>query len=616
MTLAFNWASVLSVVTFWVYGYYGAISSRKYPLVSLGFTIVSSIMFVYFVVLARKAAYFRDEISLRWRDGCAFLVYLAVLLGLSLTYLVNDLTLDQLYHAQAAHLQAMSLVERLAEGIPPVGQMVFAQLLWPVNVVILVGFAGVVYLLKRSTMYSIAVLTVLFLVARVYAYYTFEGTDPHPQLRLFPLWLTSSLFGINNIAFRLASLIALAALMWIVWRSASGKMSAVNAALSGLAAGTIPVVFHAGTIVEPSIWSSLLFSGLVLSLHEYSRSSGVDWARWLSLVAVVSLVRQTAVAAVIVLLVLFVDNVVLTKRLRVRGIAVLLSALLVMILIFVKSLYWGTPGSSVGRDITESALQRVLISLTSGTSMDIVLNSFHWSLFGFFVLAFIPFRKEAIKGSLVLLVLFAVLYGLFYAAAPSAWGTGRYQAEYVAPFIILGVLKFALLASRVRRGGYLVGLVLVLVSMNNVYTFKSLPPLFWNLPKYTRPVTITYPSPRRIEAVVSTEVNNYREMLKTLKKDGFGRRAMLVDPWVYGAFPQLLSGYSVNEVKFARAKFREYCVGARCSSVAIICDREIDAVMVDKRNGEALDEFEKANWRLAPYEATSGGFSNYVVLVR
>lgn len=618
MKLALNWAYILSFATFWVYGYYGAISSRKYPLVSLVFMIVSLITFVYFILMARKTDYFNDEVSLRYRDVFAFLAYLVFLFGVSRTYLVNDITLDQLYHAQTTHLQAITLIERLAEEIAPIRHMVFSHLLWVASVVGLIGFVCVLYLLTRRTLTSIAALAVLFLLARVFVYHTFEGTDPHPQFRLFPLWLTSSLFGINNVAFRLASLIALAALMWVVWRMASGKISWSNAALLGMAAGTIPVVFHAGTIVEPSIWGSLLFTGLVLSFHEYSSESEIDWARWFSVATVFYLLRQTVVAALILLLVLFIDNVVRRKLFRFRDIAVALSPLLVMIFVFIKSLYWGTPGSTIGNGVAESTPQRVLMSIVSGAFLDIILKNFHWSLIGFFLLGFIPLRRAAIRGSLLMVFFFAILYFMFYAAAPSGWGTGRYQAEYVVPFIVLGLFKFALLASRVHQGNYLVGLVLILLTINNSYIYVNLPQLFWNLPEYTRPVTITYPATRRIEAIVSTEVNNYSEMLRDSKKYGDAGRAMVFDPWTYGAFPYILSGFSVSEVKFGWGKFREHCttIGGTCSSASVIEDRDIDTVIVDKRNGQALSDFAKANWRHVPYEYSGRRFSNYAILAR
>lgn len=618
MNLTFNWAYVLSFAAFWVYGYYGAISSRKYPILSLAFTGVSLVTFISFILMARKTDYFNDKVHLRYRDGAVLLVYLAVLFGVSLTYLVNDITLDQLYHAQAAHLQTITLIDRLSEKLAPMRVMVFSRLLWLLNLVVIILLLGVCYLLKKRTVMSVVVLSMTFLLARSFVYYTFEGTDPHPQLRLLPLWVTSLLLGINNVSLRSTSLVALAALMWVVWRTASGKISWSNAALLGMAAGTIPVVFHAGTIVEPSIWGSLLFTGLVLSFHEYSSESEINWTGWFSVATVFYLLRQTVVAALILLLVLFIDDVVRRKAVRFRDIAVALSPLIVMIFVFIKSLYWGTPGSTMGSGVADSAPQRVLMSIVSGALLEIMVKHFHWSLMGFFLLGFIPLRRAAIKGSLLMLFFFAVLYFMFYTAAPSAWGTGRYQAEYVAPFIVLGLFKFALLASRVQQGNYLVGLVLILLIINNCYIYVNLPRLFWNLPEYSRPVTITYPAIRRMEAIVSTEVNNYSDMLRVLKKDGFAQRTMLVDAWTYGAFPHILSGYSVGEVRFASAKFHEHCttIGGRCSSASVIQDKDIDTVIVDKRNGQALSDFAKANWRRVPYEYSDRRFSNYAILAR
>lgn len=131
-------------------------------------------------------------------------------------------------------------------------------------------------------------------------------------------------------------------------------------------------------------------------------------------------------------------------------------------------------------------------------------------------------------------------------------------------------------------------------------------------------MTITYPATRRIEAIVSTEVNNYSEMPKDLRNSGVARRAMIFDAWTYGPFPYILSGSSVSEVKFAGARFREHCttLRGRCSSASVIQDRDINTVIVDKRNGQALSDFAKANWKHVRYEYSGRRFSNYVILER
>ena len=113
----FNWAYILAFVTFWVYGYYGAISSPNYPLASLLFTILSLATFLGFVLITKQPQYFDDTISFARKDVIVLVSYFALVFVISFKYLLNDITGDELYHIQSTHSHAFTLVTLLSERV-------------------------------------------------------------------------------------------------------------------------------------------------------------------------------------------------------------------------------------------------------------------------------------------------------------------------------------------------------------------------------------------------------------------------------------------------------------------------------------------------------------------
>lgn len=144
-----------------------------------------------------------------------------------------------------------------------------------VNLLLLGMLIGILYLIRKRKIYTIILLTVLFLGCRWFAYETFGGTSPHPQFRLFPIWISSSLFGINNFAFQLSSIFGLALLMMQVHKFLEKKVPLPLTIITVLACGTIPVLLHAGTIVEPSIWASLFVTILLIQFYKKNQTNWI-----------------------------------------------------------------------------------------------------------------------------------------------------------------------------------------------------------------------------------------------------------------------------------------------------------------------------------------------------
>ena len=89
--------------------------------------------------------------------------------------------------------------------------------------------------------------------------------------------------------------------MWLSQRIAGRSLTFLSSCLFGLAVGTIPVLWHVGILVEQSIWTSIIWTLLLLTLAENPDFTNFNWIRWFSVLSIFSLLRITAFMGLILL---------------------------------------------------------------------------------------------------------------------------------------------------------------------------------------------------------------------------------------------------------------------------------------------------------------------------
>lgn len=99
INLKFNWSDVIAFVIFFVYGFHGAIIGLEYPAIFIAFTVVSTLLFILFLLLPYKTSLLERDVSFTLLDICFFLIYLTSILIISYHSLSFDITKDQLYHS-------------------------------------------------------------------------------------------------------------------------------------------------------------------------------------------------------------------------------------------------------------------------------------------------------------------------------------------------------------------------------------------------------------------------------------------------------------------------------------------------------------------------------------
>lgn len=547
----FNWAGVLAFAVFWTYGYFGAISDKKISAIGL---ITFAILVGIFAGFLWLFYYRRDRFSASFtytvNDKRVFLLFLGVMILASIPELTQSINGDQLYHAQVSMYHSIYVGYMVKKFLPRAGDMHFTIVMYVINLALLIGGLLFIYVVSKfKPLVRIALFVGAFAVLR-FAIMSFGGSsDAHPAFRLFPMWLSATILTPHSFAFRLPQLAGLAALMFITYRFALRYFTPLKSILFGFAIGTIPVLWHSGILAEQSIWSALVISYVLFEvIHKaMDRNHTLHLFQLSAIVAVGVLMRQPIVATVFVLLALNVAAVV-RKQIAVKDLVFNLLPIIVCIPFLLKSILMGTPATNAA-DNSSGLTEGLAYSLTSGIGLYSVLNNMlYWVIFLPFVLICFKWNKLI---ALLLLAFAGVLYIEFYSIRQVLWGVGRYQIEYVIPFVILGFFFFTYVL--LRRQQLFIAFALLLVAAN-VVVFRKFGDYNESLDKLKYTYFDDIKKPFRC-IILSESIFPTGEALKKVKEDGYAKNVYLHGV-VYGVLPEIMTGYTVNEAETFHKQFK------------------------------------------------------------
>lgn len=591
-TININWAVILAFVTFWSYGFFGALTAKSFGLAAnIIISLILCGIFVSFLWFWRKNDLYKDSIIIRNKDVLVFALFFLVMFILSFSNLTTPLNNDQLAHAQQSKLHSITLIDFLSNKTDFFNNFSFKYLIYVIDLLIIVaGFFIYKFTKNRSWLFKTVIFSSLFLVFR-FAIMAFGGSaGPHPPLRLFPLWLSSALFTSADFSFRLAQFIGLIGLMWIVQKIANRKLNSVNSWLFALAVGTIPVLWHVGVLAEQSIWTAV--SWIAFLLYFFAYSERFNYIKWVSIISVFTMLRQSAFVALLPLFLIIIFDLLKRKELSAKKIFVLMSPIFVMLPFLLNSVINGTSASYLGE---VPSFQRVWTALDSGIVFNAIMNSIGWPwiIFLFFPLLFI--LKNPLKISAILIFFIAGVY-VFYTITPGLWGVGRYQAEYVIPFIALGFFIFVnYIVKHYSFALKFLPILFVFLIINNICIFK-------NLASFNRPIDelkITFNTDMKIRgkyAILSEFPYEYKQAFASAKKDGYAGKISVAGV-TYGVFGEILNDFTVSEIKAEKSIYEK--IQPDFSAENINKNNKIQLVLISDFAGadKLKNDLENLGWK-------------------
>lgn len=552
-SIKIDWAAILAFCTFWTYAFYAAVSGHNKAIFSsstsvfffIGSSLILTSIFIFFLeAYFYKKKIFEDELKYSIADRNVLILYLLVMLLLSWSELNNQINADHLFHVTITLMHATQATYILAKKIPSIENFEFRNVVYVINALLLIGSCIFIYVTNKLPRLTRIILYLFaFFLFRFAVIYLGGGyQDQHPPLRLFPIWLSSTIFYPSNFSVRFSQFIGLITLMFISYKFADRYFSAIKAILFGFVVGTIPILWHVGVLVEFSIWSSLCATYLIYCLLDkaFNENYTFNLIRISSVVAIGILLRQPNIACVFLLMVIFFYSYYYENQDSWKKFLIYLSPLLIALPFTFNSILIGTPATST--EAISSVLSGVFFSITSKIGLYSMVNgALYWIVFIPFIL--LIYRKnKIIAGSILLFLL--IDYIQFYSIRQVLWGVGKYQAEYVIPFAIIGFFLF--LYFFVKKIYLYTAICILLVVVNscvfkNLYNFnKSSSKMLQNsyLNKIKEPFGLI---------ILSEFISPYNEALAAVRNAGYSANVYIYG-CVYGILPQVLAGYKVRDV--------------------------------------------------------------------
>lgn len=386
-------------------------------------------IYIAFLLFIIEKYYNGFSIKISWNLVIILLIFTIIFL-IPNNIVNTDLVADELYHSQQANslaVKATLLLARVADGRISIGLIEVVRLL---NILILIFFLAMFMCYKKCSL-KLFNLIIFVLVSKLGLYLLHvEYGDPHPPLRLMPIWFFSTIFGINNISLRMSSTIALAILATALYFNFTRYENPIVSFILSLTVCTIPLLLLLGSIQEQSIYSILIWTLILLHIKNYESQLNFDYIIFLSSIG--ALIRSPV-------LVIFAPIILYFIAAKIQKIKYISITYLLPIGISIPYMYseimHKTPSTGEGAN-----LDKIIFSLEGFRSLNYLIDNI-----GILWLIFIPLGF-ILNINRIYITLFTTLYIIliyitFYSINLSFFGHYKYQGEIAIPLIIIGFIS-------------------------------------------------------------------------------------------------------------------------------------------------------------------------------
>ncbi len=612
-TIGWNWATVLFWACFITYGYFGARTptlaqfhaSPASATIQLG--LLSLILAGFGVLAWKELESWKDSLRLDRRDAAVYLSYLALLTACSFERLGFSLFSDELYFAQQAVRHSLVLTTAVSARFAALDPVPFRHVVQGTSVLIGLTLAGVWVAVRRWPVPGrVGAAVIAFVCLRLAIMFVGGNANPHPSLNLLPPLVFSSLFGVNDVAFKLSSFIPYTFFAFVVCRLALRRCGPATAYLAGLAVSTMPLLWHLSGIVEQSLWGAMCFIVVFLDLLT---SESPNYLRLMSVISIAALMRQPAIIAVIPVLLLFGLDALRSRDWprQIRRAAMVCAPLLLCVPFLLASVILGTPSTpALGQSAGTSG--RLTAAIASGIIVTSAVNSVAWWWIALIPFAFVPLARNGIVKNAALLASAAMAIVTYYSIAPFLLGYAKYQAECVVPFAAAGLLCLVARLSASAATRHVVPGALMLLIGANVVSFMR-------MPEGNKPVDVLVDTMsadmQRMNAGyrgLCALTFNFGDAYRAVRQANLSERTYAMG-YTYGTFPEVMHGYSTRAMRTVSdiaKKQREQPGSAEGRPAservdALDLDSRIDTVLLGFTGEKAalLTELRGRGWRVS-----------------
>jgi hypothetical protein len=365
----------------------------------------------------------------------------AVVIALVTTYFVTlSLTGDELFYASYGFIHSAKIIPILALEVPDMLSLDASIVIRLITLVFFILLFFLCYVLLRSSESSYLFLTLMTLLILILArlLFVYLGGNPviHTPLTSAYIALIGTFVGISDLALQSGQLFIFVVFGFFVFTRFKLSVGiSYLAFMLVLAFLSIPAVFLLGSDLEPSLWTMICYSIVLLYLAEKKFK---EHKFLVCLVVLFSFFRLQAIFALvpIILHLLTFDDYSRVFKVRARQYVNVLSPGLVFLPFFVYAL---VEGSAATTELTFS-ISRLIEIIIDGTMWRAYADVFSpaWLLL-YLGLVLLCIRSRATQ---INLVFFFVLSFVFFSINEDLWSFSKYRVEVFSPLLLAQLYLF------------------------------------------------------------------------------------------------------------------------------------------------------------------------------
>jgi hypothetical protein len=556
LNIRINFAYILLFVLFWSYGYFNPLIKEKFgsqPIdyfLLVYFTVIS----FYFYYLGTKKKYlFLIEYKISYKEILLIIFISIFWIIVSFNKLTSSLVGDQFYYSSRSKSYEINAIFLFNKYLN-IENLVFKDLIYFIDILILIScvfFIWILFKLQKIRFLVPFLVSFLIIIFRVFSHKIGNGSG-HAPLQLLPIWLSSSLFNLSDFSFRFPQLVGLILCTLISIKFLIKFYGLFVSTFAGLALCSIPVLIHVASLNEASIWTTTIWVIVLFTMISNNNISFKGWITLSSLISIFVLIRITS----FLIFPIFISFFLLRNLHKVKQnlilIWIVLSPFLICLPYLLYSFIVGTPASYVQGEadyiINDSfILSRISYAIFNGTIFTTILSSVNNIYIVLILGLFLKYPNERNyflnRFLIIFLLLLSVL--MFYSIRPVLWGTDRYKAEFIIPFLILGGFLFVIYIKNLKFSKLLVLFFSFSLLIYGIISFNKYP---YNIKDFNENNKFSR---------ISENIYDYRSGLFEAKKEGFANNTMYLGV-TYGILPYILAGYSISEVLNSKNILKEH----------------------------------------------------------
>jgi len=501
MKISYSPYEIMLLVTIWTYGIFGAFLTRTDNYLVL---IIGSFVPILLSYLLLKIDHHENSKTLyiEFDSLKIFSIFF-----ISMLILINDGLFSWFYNDQSAHVtEAFKHGILLGKMLPGIEDFSYKILIHITNILALLFFISIIIFLRiqKNIYLKIFSVTLIFLLIRSIIIY-FGGTQSvHPPLRLFPIFVSSIFFGINEFGIRIFQLILASSFLTYFFTILKKDFSNLNNILFTTLILTTPLFLFTSLSIEPSIYTFFIVTIFLIDIYNHFENRKFSFSKWIFIISIGSLIRQSIFLLYIPLFMAYLlQKEWKINSLNIKSVSKLLSPFFVSLPIFLNSLFSGTP----------STKNLQMNSFFDSNYFEIFVNNLGILLSLFIIISLTPNLKK-LKSSFILTATFLVLFFSFIIVPFYGYEfTYRYHAEYALPFGFLGLYRTCLFLGKLSYNRSITGILLLSIILN---------------------ITIYLPvfSPKKIgfQSLLANNFSNYKNVYSFIVKENYENQFYYIGP--------------------------------------------------------------------------------------